>query len=159
MGQVSVGTVVAKPRAQVWAQLRDLRMARHYVAGVTSIDFNPGPREGVGASRKVFMQKRAPVDETVIAWEDGVGYTLNLHNGDQPPRPFRWARFEYRMEDAPDGQTLIRGIFSYRMAGGVFGRILEALAVRSALQRSQAALGVNMKKFYETGQVTNSALV
>ena len=159
MGEVIVEAVIAKPRAQVWAQLRDLRMARHYVAGVTAIEFNPGPHEGVGASRKVFMQKRPPVDETAIAWQDGSGYTLNVHNGAKPPAPFKWARFEYRLEDVSGDQALLRGIFSYEMAGGIFGRILEALVLRSALQRSQAALGVNMKKFYETGQVTNQALV
>jgi Polyketide cyclase / dehydrase and lipid transport len=159
MGEVVVEAMIAKPRAEVWHRLRDLRMARHYVAGVTAIEFNSGPREGIGASRKVFMKGRSPVDETAIAWEDGRGFTLKIHNGNHCPAPFKWATFQYVIEDAPDARTLFCGRFSYEMAGGLFGRLLELFVVRPALKRSNAALGPNMKTFYETGQITNPALV
>ena len=158
MGEVSSEAVIAMSRAEVWIKLRDLRMARHYVPGVTAIEFSTSQQEGVGASRKVFMKGRAPVDETAIAWEDGSGFTLKIHNGDQAPAPFKWATFQYLIEDAPGGQTRFRGIFTYEMALGLVGRMLDVLVVGPAVRRTQAALGPNMKKFYETGQVTNAAL-
>ena len=158
MGAVSSEAVIALPRAEVWAKLRDLRMARHYVGGVIAIEFNAGPREGIGASRRVFMKGRA-VDETAIAWEEGRGFTLKIHNGEARPAPFKWATFRYVIEDAPGAQTRFHGTFAYEMAGGLFGWLLEMLVVRPALKRSQALLGPNMKKFYETGQITNPALV
>ena len=159
MGKVSVEAVLAMPRAQVWDRLRDLRLARHYVLGVTQIEFNPGPREGVGASRKVFMKGRAPVDETAVEWLEQRGYTLKIHNGEQGPKPFKSASFQYELADAANNQTHFRGTFAYEMGGGVFGWLLERLLIRAAVARSNAALGINMKTFYETGKTTNPALV
>lgn len=107
MGALTFEAVIAMPRADVWAKLRDLQMARHYVKGVTAIELNTSQREGVGASRKVFMKDRPPVDETVIAWEDGRGITLKIHNGDKAPAPFKWAKFQYVIEDGPSGKTRV----------------------------------------------------
>ena len=155
MPQIVVETVIARTRAEVWSQLRDLRVARHYVPGVTSIEYNAGPREGVGASRKVFMKKRAPVDETAIAWEDGKGFTLRLHNGEAAPAPFKQATFEYQIHDAPQSQTAVRFVFDYEMAMGLIGGLLDVLLIRPSIKRSNRAVAANMKKYYETGEASN----
>jgi len=152
MGEVTFETVIAMPRTDVWAKLRDLRVARHYVPDVTAIEMNTSQSEGIGASRKVFMKNRQPVDETVIAWEDGRGFTVKIHKGEQPPTPFKWAKFQYEVADAPGAQTRVRGTFSYEMANGLLGRLLEALVLRRALERSNTAVAANMKRFYETGR-------
>ncbi len=152
MPELVFETTIARPRAEVWEQLRDLRVARHYVPGVTAIEYNSAQREGVGASRKVFMKKRAPVDETAIVWEDGRGFTLKIHDGDKPPAPFRWATFQYRIDDAPGGHTAVRCAFEYEMGLGLFGRVLDRLVVRRSIERSNVAVAANMKKYYETGQ-------
>ena len=144
-------TIIARPRTAVWAQLRDLRAARHYVPGVTAIEYNSAQHEGVGASRKVCRIKRPPVDETAIAWEDGKGFTLRIHDGGNAPAPFKWATFEYQLYDAPGGQTIVRGTFSYEMALGLFGPIVDALLVRPSIKRSNLAVSANMKKYCETG--------
>jgi hypothetical protein len=157
MRALTFETVIAMPRADVWDKLRDLRTARHYVPGVTEIELSTSQREGIGASRKVFMKGREPVDETAIAWQDGSGFTLKIHNGEKPPSPFKLATFQYAIEDAPGGQTRLRGTFSYEMAGGIFGWLLEKLVVRRALERSNAAVAANMKRFYETGQSKEEA--
>jgi hypothetical protein len=157
MRELAFETIIARPRAEVWAQLRDLRAARHYVPGVTAIEYNSSLHEGVGASRKVFMTKRPPVDETAIAWIDGQGFTLKVHNAEKAPAPFTWATFQYEIADAPGGQTWIRGTFCYEMGLGLFGRLLEILVIRRSIQRSNAAVGANMKRYYETGHSSNAA--
>ncbi len=154
MPELAFETIVARPRAEVWAQMRDLRVAKHYVPGVTVIEYSTTQHEGVGASRKVYMARRAPVDETAIAWEDGRGFTLRIHNGVKSAAPFRWATFKYEIADAPDGHTVIRGVFAYEMGLGLFGRILDALVIRRSIERTNAALRTSMKKFYESGQAS-----
>jgi hypothetical protein len=158
MNQVVMETVIALPRSAVWAKMRDLRLPRFYVTGVTSLEFNPGPQEGVGASRRVLMMKRAPVDETVIEWVEGYRFTLKVHNGDKPVAPFKVATIQYAIEDAPDDQTLFKGTFAYEMAGGILGGILDVCLVRPGLKRRNATLAPNMKVFYETGKATNPNL-
>ena len=157
MPQLVVETVIARPRAEVWSQLRDLRVARHYVPGVTAIEHNSSQREGVGASRKVFMKKRAPVDETAVVWEEGKGFTLRIHNGEAAPAPFKWATFEYAISDAPRSQTSVRLVFTYEMAMGVLGRLMDVLLIRPSIRRSNLAVAANMKRFYETGEASNPA--
>ena len=152
MPQLVFETVIARPRNEVWSQLRDLRVARHYVPGVTAIEYNTSQHEGVGASRKVYMKKRAPVDETAIAWEDGQGFTLKIHNGDKAPAPFKSATFQYEIKDAPGGQTAVRLAFSYEMGLGLLGPLLDLFLIRSSIERSNAAVAANMKTYYETGQ-------
>ena len=152
MPELVFETTIARPRADVWDQLRDLRVARHYVPGVTAIEYNSDRHEGVGASRKVFMKKRAPVDETAIEWEEGHGFTLKIHDGDRPAAPFRWATFRYRIDDAAAGHTAVRLAFSYEMGPGLFGRLLDRLVVRPSIRRSNTAVAANMKHYYETGR-------
>jgi Polyketide cyclase / dehydrase and lipid transport len=149
MGEVTFEIVIAMPRTAVWAKLRDLRSARHYVPGVTAIELNTSRREGVGASRKVFMAKRRPMDETAIAWEDERGYTLKIHDGEKPPAPFKSATFQYLLDDAPGAQTRVRGTFAYEMSG-LFGWLLEVFVLKRALARSNATVAANMKSYYET---------
>jgi hypothetical protein len=151
MGEVSFEIVIAMRRSEVWAKLCDLRAARHYVPDVTAIELNGSQSEGVGASRKVYKKNREPVDETAIAWEDERGYTVRIHNGEKPPAPFKRAKFQYALADAPGAQTRVRGTFSYEIAGGLFGWLLEKVMLRRALERSNAAVAANMKKYYETG--------
>jgi hypothetical protein len=150
-------TIIALPRSAVWEKLRDLRSARHYVAGVTAIDMSTSQHEGVGASRKVFKDGRPPVDETVVAWEEGSRIVLKIHQGDRPPSPFKSAQFQYSLSDAPNGKTLVRGTFSYEMPAGILSKLLEVLILRRALARSHARVAADMKTFYETGRATNQA--
>jgi hypothetical protein len=158
MNQVVMETSIALPRAAVWDKMRDLRLPRFYVSGVTSIEFNPGPHEGVGASRKVSMTRQSSVDETVIAWEEGRCFTLKIHNGEKQVAPFKSATIQYAIDDAPGEHTRFRATFAYEMAGGMFGRILDVCLVRPGLRRRDATLGPNMKRYYETGQIMNAAL-
>src|SRR3974377_1266949 len=108
MKQAVMETIIAMPRTAVWTKMRDLRMPRFYVEGVTSIEFNPGPHEGVGASRKILMKGRSHVGETVIEWEEGKSFTLKVHNGERQVAPFKSATIQYAIEDAPGNQTRFR---------------------------------------------------
>jgi len=158
MNKVVMETIIALPRAAVWEKMRDLRLPRFYVTGVTSLEFNPGPHEGVGASRRVLMTRQAPVDETVVEWLEGSSFTLKIHNGEKQVAPFKSATIQYAIEDAPDGQTRFKGTFAYEMAGGLLGGLLDVCLVRPGLKSRNATLGPNMKVFYETGKVMNPNL-
>lgn len=158
MRQVSFETTIAMSRAEAWEKLRDLLIARHYVPGVTNIEYNTEQHEGVGASRKVYMKGQKPVDETVIDWEDGHGFTIRLHQGDKPAAPFKEATFRYRIDDTPDGQTLFKGIISYEVGMGLIGKVLDALVVHRMMLKTNEALKNNVKIFYETGKTANPAL-
>ncbi|MGB8363257.1 MAG: SRPBCC family protein [Rhizomicrobium sp.] len=154
---VTAEVKVALPRATVWEGLRDLTRAQLYVPGVTGIEITTPMREGIGASRRVFQKSGQPVDETVVAWTEGQGFRLRLHNGEEPPAPFAEAWFKYDIADSgPDG-TLLRCTLEYTLPWGVVGRALDLLLFRSVAGGRMRAVAAAFKRHYETGEVTNTA--
>jgi hypothetical protein len=155
MNQISAETQLAMPRAEAWAKLRDLTLAQYYVPGVMRIEITTTQREGVGASRRAYCKGRPPVDETVILWEDGWGYTIKLHNGHKPPTPFKQAQFTYWLDDAPGGETRMRATMSYEPPFGILGRLMNALLLRHLLPATLNSIGRGLKQVYETGASAN----
>jgi hypothetical protein len=153
MAEIEVGL----PRAVIWEGLRDLRRARFYVPDVTDIVVTTPQHEGVGASRRVFTKSRGFVDETVIAWRDGEGLTLRLHNGEAPPAPFPAATFEYALAERGADWTLLSCIFEYGFPWGAVGPLAHLLLFRPIIGKSLRATAQGFKGHYETGAVTNTA--
>ena len=95
MQSVSYESTVNVSRAQAWEYLRDLSKAHYYVPGVEKTRIDTQQTEGVGTSRTVFMKNMKPLEETVIEWNDGHGFVLNLHRNGQAMEPFEKAEFVY----------------------------------------------------------------
>lgn len=145
------------PSEQVWGRLRDLTLAPHYVPDLTGCQLHPGPQQGLGASRRVFQKNGRWLDETVEEWHEGEGFLIRLHRGTKgAPPPFRQAWFRYTI--APDGaRTRFTASLIYRPAGGPFGRLLDRLLLRRALNKVVAQIAVNLRAFYETGETRNES--
>ena len=111
----------------------------------------------VGASRKVYQQGMAPMDETVVEWNEGYGFVLRLHNGDKAPLIFHEAHFAYAIEDAGPNATLFKPALIYTLRWGAFGRLLDRLFMHRASCRMQEKLVRSFKQFYETGEPSNPA--
>lgn len=151
MAHISAEALVAMPRSEAWAKLRDLTLSRHYVPGVTDIEITTPNRTGLGASRKVYCKGRPPLDETVVDWEEGHGFTVKLHEGDKPASPFRSAEFVYRLDDAPQGRTRVTTVMIYELPFGVLGRLLDGLLMRHVVARTVGTISRNLQHVYENG--------
>lgn len=145
------------PRARVWEGLRDLTRAPLYVPNLTGVEFTTEQRDGVGTSRRVFQKNGKPMDETVESWDEGYGFLLRLHVGDEPPKPFKRAWFDYRIDDGPDGRTIFKPSLRYEMPWGPLGALLDALVVKRFALGNVRQMAENFKRHYETGEVTNPA--
>ena len=145
------------PRARVWDGLRDLSRAPFYVPNLTGVEFTTAQHEGVGTSRRVFQSNGKSLEETVVSWDDGYGFTLRLHDGAKPPAPFKQAWFDYRIADAPDGGTLFTPSLTYEMPLGPVGKLLDWAMVKRFATASTKQVAENFKRYYETGEITNPA--
>ncbi|WP_448089769.1 SRPBCC family protein [Pseudomonas azerbaijanoccidentalis] len=140
---------------EAWAKLRDLSLAPHYVPGLTGCQFHPGAQEGVGASRRVFRKGGQYLDESVVSWQEGVGFVLLLHKGSNgSPFPFREASFSYALHAEGDA-TRITLQMSYSLRGG---RLMELL-LRKAFNNVVRQIAENLKAYYETSRTQNSDLL
>lgn len=145
------------PHEQVWSKLRDLTLAPHYVPDLTGCQLHPGPERGLGASRRVFQKNGQWLDETVSEWHEGEGFLIRLHRGDKgAPVPFREAWFRYAIASAGE-RTAFTASLIYQPAGGVFGKLLDRLLLRRALNKVVTQIAVNLKAFYETGETRNES--
>lgn len=131
-----------------WEKLRDLSLAKHYVPGVSEIEFVSPSRTGLGTSR-IAHSSAGALHETVIEWNEGEGFLLRLHRGDKPPRPMKDAHFRYAIE--PDGvSTRIVLSMTYTFSVGPFGPLIERLA-RIPMQRNIDRIALRLARYWETG--------
>ena len=100
--EVSTRLRIEVSAARAWQLLRNLELADRYVPGVEACTLTSSQHEGIGASRRIEQRKRAPMQETVVEWVDGEGFTLELHEpgSEQAPMPFLQARFRYSITAA-----------------------------------------------------------
>jgi hypothetical protein len=144
----SIATV-AMPRSLAWEKMRDFTAPVNYVPGVLACNITTDMREGVGASRRAIT-KNIELDETVVVWNEGYGFTIRLHDGDKKPPFFAAAYFVYAIADDND-KTRLTMAMEYRLPWGLFGRLLNGLLLRFVFAGDVRDITLNMKYCYETG--------
>lgn len=150
--------IVNLPRAEVWRRLRDLTIPHKYVPGLRDCLMTTEQREGVGASRRVYTTSGMEMDETVVEWNEGQGFVIKLHDGEQPPPPiFTAARFHYILEDAGEERTLFRPTMTYTIKWGGLGALLDKLLLNFIIRSNMKKVGLGLKQYYETGRPSNPA--
>lgn len=145
---VRAAAPIPLPIEACWEKLRDLSRASLYVPGVVAVRLTSERREGVGASRVVTHERFGEMDETVIAWREGRGFTLRLHKGDAPPRPFREASFRYALVPAGE-DTEIHTEMTYTLPLGFLGEGLARI-LRPLFRRNVRDVAVCLARHYLT---------
>ncbi|MFB3078523.1 MAG: SRPBCC family protein, partial [Lysobacterales bacterium] len=142
-----------------WEKLRDFSQADQYVPGLTGLEITTAHTEGEGASRRVFQGRKLVLDETVIEWREGEGFTLRLHRGDKGPiPPLTEAVFEYGLRER-DGKVYLHNRMCYRVGLGPLGSLLHKMAIGKAVANALRDTTLAQKLFYESGQkVSKEAL-
>ena len=150
MNEASAEFVVRLSPSRVWSKLQDLSLAHHYVPGVDAVEILTPRKDGVGASRRIFQENGETLDETVVEWEEGRGFVIRLHVGDEgPPPPFEEAKFRYWIESGDDSKTRISLTILYSPMGGRLGEWLDVGLLNAEMNRRMQALAASMRSYYE----------
>jgi len=141
--------------AESWEKLRDISLASNYIPNVKKIEIITPAKEGIGASRKAYLENGGKVvDETVTAWKDSEGFTLKLDINGQRALPwFDEFHFRYYIEEA-DHKTLFRPSILYQPRSD-FMVGLQTKIYNCALGRELNVICASMKSYYETNQPTS----
>ncbi|WKD49020.1 SRPBCC family protein [Microbulbifer spongiae] len=152
MKMISVSCVANVSAEKAWEKMRDLSKPHFYVPGVTGAVIISTQKEGIGTSRRIFSS-RAPLIETVTAWNEGRGFTLKLHSddGDGIPPLFKKASFQYALEPLSKYQTRLTNCMNFEMKWGKLGHLLSGLIMRS-MRQMQENIITAQKEYYETGK-------
>ena len=150
LSEASADFVVRLSPSRVWSKLQDLSLAHHYVPGVEAVEILTPQQEGMGASRRIFQENGQTLDETVVEWEEGRGFVIRLHVGDEgPPPPFDEAKFRYWIESGDDSETRISLTIAYAPMGGLLGEWLDVGLLNAEMNRRMQALAASMRSYYE----------
>lgn len=159
MYQVSATAVADIPIESAWQKLSNLELSHYYVPDLTDTKITTELKQGIGTSRRVYSN-RPTIIETVVEWDEGKGFLLNLSHdkGNGVPPMFSRATFQYSIEAESGTQTRLRNTLSFEMKWGVAGHLLSKLLIKP-MQKMQQQITTGQKLFYETGEKANKEQV
>jgi len=149
----SSSVLINLPQDKAWELLRDLTLSHHYVPGLIKTQIMTDKKQGLGTSRRVYQSEKRYINETVIAWQDGIGFTVRLHNDNgTAPFPFSEASFTYGISPASEGQVKMTNTLHYRIGMGYLGHWLHRWVLAPMIQERIDKGATNLKTYYETGK-------
>ena len=148
---VEVSVTAEVPVAVAWNYLQDFSVAHNYVPNLSRTEIVSQDRSGVGAHRRVYDFDEGYLEETVIAWHQGQGFTIKLHDEDAPMSPFERAEFSYLLGAIPGPHTLITLRMTIEMPMGSFGAKLAQWFILPVMEENLVQVAAGMKHYYETG--------
>ena len=149
---VTAAVNVAVSPAQAWALLSDFTVAHLYVPGLTRTEVVSANKLGLGAHRRVYQGSDDYLEETIIDWREGSGFTIKLHEGEEVMAPFERAEFSYSIQPAPGGETLVELAMIAQMPWGKFGETLGEWFITPVVEANLVEVAAGLKHFYETGR-------
>mgnify|MGYP001821011639 CR=1 FL=1 len=155
--RATVSVVAELPVAQAWEYLQDFSLPHNYVPGITRTEIVSRRTSGVGAHRRVYDTGGDYLEETIIDWRDGQGFTIRLHDGERPMAPFQRAEFSYLLSPAAPDASLIELSITFEMPWGGFGETLGEWFILPVMEKRLVQIAAGMKHFYETGMAATDA--
>ena len=144
--------VDATPEA-TWAALADFGGVYKYSPGVRhSRTTSPEPT-GVGATRHCDLLPMGSVEERILSWDEGVGYSLEIYDGERTP-PFRHAHATFRVEPRGSGSA-VHAEVDYALRFGPLGWLMDRVMVGRFLRRGFRGLLKGLKNYVEAEGTTH----
>ena len=138
------------PLEETWSRLADYSVAHNYVPGLTRTEIVSAVVTGPGAHRRVYTGDKF-IEETIVDWREGQGFTMRLHRGVRPMPPFKSAEFDYQLSPRGADQTRVTLTLRVTLPWGIIGSVLGRALILPAMNKQLAAVAAGMKHFYETG--------
>lgn len=145
------------PIAECWQKMQDFSIAHHYVPGLIDSKVLTKQANGVGASRRVFKKMMA-LDETIIDWQEGKGFTIRLHDGDKD-KPLPQSTFSYALAAKDENTTSFTGSMSYGFPLGSVGVLVSRYLILPFVKKEIRDVVLAVKYFYETGEKATPAIL
>jgi len=129
-----------------WKELPIFSIPHKYISFLQNTIIIGKQTSGLGATRRVFT-KYNYMDETIIKWEEGSGFTLKLHRNKQAPSPFTSATFAYQIKSIDEYSCELTGIFNYNIGFGIIGRIINQLFLGAIIRFNIRRVIMGMKAY------------
>lgn len=140
---------------EAWQTLKDFSNPQYFVPGVIGVDITSSRKDGVGASRRVSQRGGNSLDETVVEWRYGEGYTVALEKNGQPMPPTTASYVHYQIERTGMGSSQLLVVIDTRWPMQRLGQMIYHLFVRDVLAQNMTAVAAGAKHYFETGDAAD----
>ena len=152
-----VEVIVNVPLSQAWAYLADFSAAHNYVPNLSRTEIMSAERSGVGAHRRVYDMEGDYIEETITEWQEGKGFVIRLHEGDEPMAPFEAISFSYSIAPVSEQRTRVSLGMDFLMPWGSVGETLGEGFFLPVMEDNLVQVAAGMKHYYETGKAATDA--
>ena len=153
MSEAKATTILNMPIEDAWSKLQDFSLAHNYVPGIIKTEITTENKNGLGASRKVYQSPKRALEETIVEWNEGVGFKIRLHKG-KKDAPFKGAYFKYGLSSEPNNTTKLTTVMGYTPPLMKAGEFLDKLFLNKIISNVINDVALSLKSFYETGEPT-----
>ena len=146
INKIKIKTKLILQADDVWKLLQNFSIPHKYISFLHNTIILGAAYSGLGSTRRVFS-KYNYMDETVIKWEEGSGFTVKLHRNKQAPLPFTSATFTYLIKSIDEYSCELTGIFNYNIGFGIIGRIINQLFLGTIIRFNIRRVIMGMKAY------------
>lgn len=140
---------VANPIDQVWKVLGDFQSVHRYHPMVARVDKLSDHDRGDGAVRRCHFEDGTSVVETVIDWQDGTRYTVQLSEFSMPLAAAT-ATLQVRAIDDQNSEVSIEMNFTPKF--GPVGWVMGQVMMRPMMKRMFGRVLAGLAHHVETGE-------
>ncbi len=148
--QITKQIRINAPIEQVWDVVRDFGNINAFNPNLTNSYSTSENNEGLGATRHCDLLPMGSIEERVIDWQDGVGYTIEIFDGEKQP-PYKNAQGTFHLRG--DGnQTIVTFSLQYEMKLGPIGALMNRVMLRSQFDKAALNIAQGLKHYIEVGE-------
>ena len=141
---------ISAPKEKVWQIIADFGGVYVYNPTVPNSYATSKNNGGEGATRHCDLAPFGSVEERILEWREGDGYTLEIYASEKTP-PFKKAIASLDLVEDGDG-TIVKGTLEYALKFGPMGALMDATMARSKFDKAWSRLFAGLKHYAETGE-------
>lgn len=147
MRELSAQVEIHAPHLAVWDVLADFGGVADWAPYMRESHLIGEKRSGAGTQRGMRHAWGFRFEEAVTEWNDGDGYSFDVHRA---PFPMKNVRESWRTDRRNGTSTVITRV-TYQMHMGPIGHLIDWLLVRFIVQREMRAGLRGLKHYLEHG--------
>lgn len=138
------------PKETVWEVISNFGNVANLSPGIQKSYLTSDVTRGVGATRHCDLALYgSTVDERIVEWAEGESFRIDIYQSTRLPL-IKTSGGSFHVADH-EGGTLLTGSLHYTVKHGVFGSLMEKLALRKQLAKEWKIYLAGTKKHIETG--------
>lgn len=151
--EVKTSIIINTPSAAVWDVLKDFGNVSDWAPTVTKSYYLNSKTAGVGTGRHCDIKGFGGIKETVIDWQDGVGFTYEV----TPLGPLDASVSKWKITQIDNQTSNLEVILKYDVRFGPFGKLLHKFVMRKKLEKALPETLVATKNHVESSYNTSSS--